>query len=185
MNDITSILNSKQQDEGQLSEKLLPLVYDELRKLAVHKLRNEAPGITLQATALVHEAYLRLVTPSQANVWDGRGHFFAAAAESMRRILVENARRKQRLCHGGAHQRVQYDENSLATPDFNFDLIALDETLTRFEQIEPLKAQVVKLRYFGGLSMPEIAETLNVSLATVERWWDFSRSWLFAEMNAD
>jgi len=153
-------------------------VYDELRKLAAARMAAEAPGHTLDATALVHEAYLRLVGDQH---FDGRGHFFAAAAEAMRRILVESARRKGRLRHGGARQRVELaDLPAAAPPD---DLLDLDDALDRLAERDPVKAEVVKLRFFAGLTVPEVATALGISVATAERHWTFARTWLFAELN--
>jgi RNA polymerase sigma factor (TIGR02999 family) len=184
MTDVTRILSAIQRGDPQAAEQLLPLVYDELRKLAATKLARESPGQTLQATALVHEAYLRLVEgerPGPAPPWDSRRHFFAAAAEAMRRILVESARRKRRVRHGGGRQRLDLDEG-LSLPGPREDLLALDEALARLAEEQPLKAELVKLRFFAGLTMPEAAEALGLSLATAERYWTFARSWLYAEL---
>jgi RNA polymerase sigma factor (TIGR02999 family) len=182
MNEVTRILSDLAQGDAQAAGQLLPLVYEELRQLAAARLAEEAPGHTLNATALVHEAYLRLVEPADAAHWDNRGHFFAAAAEAMRRLLVEHARRKARLKHGGGRQRVELEaaEALLQTP--SEDLLALDEALTRLTAHDPIKAEVVKLRYFAGLTMPEIARSLDLSLATVERYWTYARTWLYAEL---
>jgi RNA polymerase sigma factor (TIGR02999 family) len=180
---VTGVLAAMEQGEAAAAERLLPLVYQELRKLAAHKLAQEAPGHTLPATALVHEAYLRLVDVDQAQPFNSRGHFFAAAAEAMRRILVENARRKGRLKHGGRKQRVELDSACAVSEAPSLDLIALDDALTRLAAEEPAKAQLVKLRYFAGLTMPEAAEVLGVSLATAERYWTFAKSWLYAELS--
>jgi RNA polymerase sigma factor (TIGR02999 family) len=181
MSDVTQILYAIEHGDPHAAEQLLPVVYDELRKLAAQKLAQEKPGQTLQATALVHEAYLRLVDPDKAQRWHSRGHFFAAAAEAMRRILIESARRKQSVRHGGGHQRLDLDEAlSLAEP--RHDLLALDEALTRLAEKQPLKAELVKLRFFAGLTMPEAAQALGISLATAERYWTFARSWLYAEL---
>lgn len=183
MNDVTRILSAIERGDPQASGALLPLVYDELRKLAAQRLAQEKPGQTLQATALVHEAYLRLVGGNPALPgWSGRGHFFAAAAESMRRILVEQARRRKRERHGGAYTRVDLDDAcALVMPDSD-DLIALDEALARLSAREPVRAELVKLRFFAGLTMPEAAAALGISLATAERYWTFARAWLYAEM---
>ena len=151
----------------------------------MQKLAQEKPGQTLQATALVHEAYVRLAAnaPAKGDAhWKGRGHFFAAAAEAMRRILVENARRKSRLRHGGEYRRVDLDSGCLVSAGPSLDLLALDEALTKLAQAEPAKAELVKLRFFAGLTMPEAAAALNISLATAERYWTFAKSWLYAEM---
>jgi RNA polymerase sigma factor (TIGR02999 family) len=185
MSDVTCILSAIEQGDPHAAEQLLPLVYDELRKLAVQKLAQEKPGQTLQATALVHEAYVRLAAnaPAEGDAhWKGRGHFFAAAAEAMRRILVENARRKSRLRHGREYRRVDLDSGCLVSAGPSLDLLALDEALTKLAQAEPAKAELVKLRFFAGLTMPEAAAALNISLATAERYWTFAKSWLYAEM---
>jgi RNA polymerase sigma factor (TIGR02999 family) len=187
MTDVSRILEQIQAGEPAAAEKLLPLVYDELRKLAAARLAQEKPGQTLQATALVHEAYLRLIGPSPpvatGGLFANRGHFFAAAAEAIRRILVEQARHKNRVRHGGGRRRIDLDEAcSLVEPPSD-DLLAVDEALTRLAALNPIRAEVVKLRYFGGLTMPEVAETLGISLPTAERYWAFARTWLFAELN--
>jgi RNA polymerase sigma factor (TIGR02999 family) len=192
MNEVTRILSEVEQGDPHAAEQLLPLVYEELRKLAAQKLAQEAPGQTLQATALVHEAYLRLVTPpkspplrrgDQGGVhWTSRGHFFAAAAEAMRRILVDNARRKRRPMHGGDRQRVALDE-ALPCADPGDDLLALDEALNRLAAEEPVKAELVKLRYFAGLSLEEAAACLSISPATAKRYWAVARAWLFAALS--
>jgi RNA polymerase sigma factor (TIGR02999 family) len=186
MTDVTRILSAIEAGDPSAAEQLLPLVYEELRKLAEAKLDKEKPGHTLNATALVHEAYLRLM-PSQPEVatWDGRGHFFAAAAEAMRRILIESARRKGRLRHGGAHHRVDLDEAQLIADGPNDDLLDLDDALTRLVELDPVRAELVKLRFFAGLTMPEAAAALGISLATAERYWVFARSWLYAELNRE
>jgi RNA polymerase sigma factor (TIGR02999 family) len=183
MSEVTHILEAVAAGDAGASGRLLPLVYEELRRLAAHRLASEAPGQTLQPTALVHEAYLRLVGPvGQPALWDGRGHFFAAAAEAMRRILVDNARRKSRPKHGAGLRRVQLDEGCSIAEAPGDDLVALDEALTRLAAADPTKAQLVQLRFFGGLTMPEAAGVLGVSLATAERYWTFARSWLYAEL---
>jgi RNA polymerase sigma factor (TIGR02999 family) len=185
MSDVTQILSAIEQGDPHAAEQLLPLVYEELRKLAAAKLAQEKPGQTLEATALVHEAYLRLVDADKASHWNSRGHFFAAAAEAMRRILVESARRKNRLKHGRERQRVDLDSGCLVEATPSLDLLALDEALSRLAEIEPAKAELVKLRFFAGLTMPEAAAVLDISLATAERYWTFARSWLYAEMADD
>ncbi len=182
MTDVTRILSAIEQGDPHAGERLLPLVYDELRKLAAQKLASEKPGQTLQATALVHEAYLRLVDTDKAQRWNSRGHFFAAAAEAMRRILVESARRKSRLKHGRERQRVDLESSCLVSAAPSLDLVALDEALSRLAQTEHAKAELVKLRFFAGLTMPEAAAALNISLATAERYWTFAKSWLYAEL---
>lgn len=184
MTDITQIISEIQQGDPDAAERLLPLVYGELRKLAAAKLAQEKPGQTLEATALVHEAYLRLIGPAQGEPqhWPSKGYFFAAAAESMRRILVESARKKRRIKHGGERQRVDLDSACSISQPPSIDLLALDEALTKFAATDPVKAELVKLRYFAGLTMPQIAAVLEISLATAERYWTFARSWLYAEM---
>ncbi|MEO6434503.1 MAG: ECF-type sigma factor [Tepidisphaeraceae bacterium] len=187
MNQVTQILSALQQGDRQAAGKLLPLVYDELRKLAASRVAQEAPGQTLQATALVHEAYLRLVDVEQAQEWNGRGHFFAAAAEAMRRILIENARRKKRLRHGGGRQRVNVEGLALTlnTNERPDELLALDDALTRFEAADPRAAQLVKLRFFAGLTMPQAAEALGIPLRSAQRDWTYARAWLQRAMAAD
>jgi RNA polymerase sigma factor (TIGR02999 family) len=184
MSDVSRILSAIEQGDPSGAEQLLPLLYDELRELAAQKLAQEKPGQTLDATALVHEAYLRLVGDAspQAAQWNSRGHFFAAAAEAMRRILIESARRKGRRKHGGEYRRVELESGCKVTAAPSLDLLALDEALTKLAQVEPAKAELVKLRYFAGLTMPEAAAALNISLATAERHWTFAKSWLFAEL---
>jgi len=184
MHEVTRILSAIQLGDPNAPRQLLPLVYEELRKLASLRLTQEKPGQTLQATALVHEAYLRLVDVAQAQRWDGRGHFFAAAAEAMRRILVDNARRKARPKHGGNLERFNLDEAAALTGPAApvDDLLALDEALTRLAIEEPAKAELVKLRFFGGLTIPQAAEVLDISEATAERYWTYARVWLYAEL---
>jgi RNA polymerase sigma factor (TIGR02999 family) len=181
MSDVTQILNAIEQGDPQAAGQLLPMVYEELRCLAAQKLAHEKPAQTLQPTALVHEAYLRLVGQADAARWEHRGHFFAAAAEAMRRVLIDAARRKQTPRHGGGRQRVPLEEAHRITesPD---GLLALDEALTRFAAEEPAKAELVKLRFFAGLSTPEAAASLGISVATAERWWTYARTWLYAEL---
>jgi RNA polymerase sigma factor (TIGR02999 family) len=157
---------------------LLPLVYEELRKLAAARMADEAPGNTLNATALVHEAYLRLVGPADATRWDSRGHFFAAAAEAMRRILVESARRKAAARHGGGRARIELAPDLAAAPEPREDLLALDEALDRLAAEDPLKADLVKLRYFAGLTLPDAAAALGLSERTAGRHWAYARAWL-------
>jgi len=187
MSDVTRILSAIEQGDPHAAEQLLPLVYDELRKLAAHKMKQEKPGQTLQATALVHEAYLRLVASGRASAprephWNSRGHFFAAAAEAMRRILVDSARRKGRPKHGGDRQQVDLDQ-ALSVADPREDLVALDDALAKLAAQEPIKAEVVKLRYFAGLSVEETARCLGISPATVKRHWTIARAWLFAALS--
>jgi len=182
MSDATRLLSAAGAGDPAAAEQLLPLVYDELRRLAARRLAHERPGQTLDATALVHEAYLRLVGDQQ---FEGRGHFFAAAAEAMRRILIESARRKRSQKRGGGLVRREYDPSQLAAPEDPDDLLALDEALTRLAALKPARAEVVKLRFFAGLTMPEVAQALGISLPTAERYWAFARTWLYAELNAD
>jgi RNA polymerase sigma factor (TIGR02999 family) len=182
MTDVTRILSAVEQGDPHAAEKLLPLVYDELRKLAAQKLAQEKPGQTLQATALVHEAYLRLVGPTGQQKWDHRGHFFAAAAEAMRRILVENARRKHTQKHGGNLVRRTLEDVPLVAPELGEHLLALDEALEKLAKEDPVKAELVKLRHFAGLTIGQAAEALNISSATAYRYWAYARAWLHAEI---
>jgi RNA polymerase sigma factor (TIGR02999 family) len=183
MSDVTRILSQIESGDPSAAEQLLPLVYQELRKLASAKLAKENPGQTLQPTVLVHEAYVRLVDGNQ-HQWSGRGHFFAAAAEAMRRILVENARRKQSQKHGGDLQRVDLDIAAVASENPGEELLALDEALTRLEQLWPDKAKLVKLKYFAGLTIPEASEALGISTATAERYWRIARAWLHSKLKS-
>ena len=178
MHQVTAILDAIERGDPHAAGQLLPLVYDELRRLAAHRLAQEKPGHTLDATALVHEAYLRLVGDQQ---FGGRGHFFAAAAEAMRRILVEAARRKGRAKHGGGRRRVELEDVPAAQPAD--DLLAIDEAQTRLAERDPVRAELVKVCYFAGLTMPEVAAALGISLATAERYWAFARTWLYAELD--
>ncbi|MCI0637577.1 MAG: ECF-type sigma factor [Gemmataceae bacterium] len=187
MNDVSRILSAIDQGDPSAAAQLLPLVYDELRKLAAQRLAQEKPGQTLQATALVHEAYLRLVASGDASApkdqhWDSRGHFFAAAAEAMRRILVDNARRKGRPKHGGDRQRVDLEE-ALQITELPEELLALDQALAKLAREEPRKAELVKLRFFAGLTILEAAKMLGISTATAERYWSYARVWLYAELH--
>jgi RNA polymerase sigma factor (TIGR02999 family) len=182
MTDVTLILSQIEQGDPSAAEELLPLVYDELRKLAAAKLAHEKPGQTLQATALVHDAYIRLVDVDQAQQWDSRAHFFAAAAEAMRRILIENVRRKKSRRHGGEHERLHLlDEDAVVTPEGD-KLLMLDEALTKLAKVRPHAAELVQLRVFAGLSTPEAARTLNVPERTARRTWTYARAWLRREM---
>lgn len=186
MSEVTRMLSAISKGDPNAAADLLPLVYDELRRLASQWLAQEAPGQTLQPTALVHEAFVRLTGASTPETgWDNRRHFFAAAAEAMRRLLVENARRKKRLKHGGDRQRVSLEAAESFQLAPSEDLLALDEALTRLTTRDPIKAEVVKLRFFAGLTMPEIAQSLDLSLATVERYWTFARTWLYSELADD
>jgi RNA polymerase sigma factor (TIGR02999 family) len=182
MNNVTCILNAIEQGDVKAADELLPLVYEELRLLAAQKMAQEKPGQTLQATALVHEAYIRLVG-SQVQDWNSRGHFFAAAAESMRRILIENARRKQRQKHGGAQHRVDLDDAEISIEEPSTNIIALDEALTKLAEEDSIKADIVKLRYFAGLTIEQAAKILEISQATAERYWSYARAFLFHEIN--
>jgi RNA polymerase sigma factor (TIGR02999 family) len=184
MSAVTGIGGPAPGADAQSAAELLPLVYDELRRLAAHKLANEAPGQTLQPTALVHEAWLRLSRSSEQN-WQNRTHFFRTAAECMRRILIDNARRKQQVCHGGELQRVPFE--GLELPD-NFDharLLEINEALDKLAALDSTKAEVVKLRFFGGLENREVGEALGISERTVERAWRFAKAWLLAELGRE
>jgi RNA polymerase sigma factor (TIGR02999 family) len=183
MTDVTRILNAIEKGDSQATNELLPLIYEELRILAVQKLSREHPGLTIQATALVHEAYLRLIGPEKPG-WDCRGHFFAAAAEAMRRILIEDARRKKYQRHGGGYNRVTLDtsmqkKDKTISPD---DLLALDDALRKLESEDNTKAELVKLRFFAGLTGDQAAKALGISHATAERYWAYARSWLRLEV---
>ena len=182
MSDVTRILAAVEQGDPHAAEQLLPLVYDELRKLATARMAAEAPGQTLQPTALVHEAYLRLVANGAPAQWEGRGHFFAAAAEAMRRLLIDQARHKLAVKHGGGLARQDLDHIEIAAPEARDDFLALDEALARFEAIDPVKAALVKLRYFAGLTIPQVAEALGISSTTADRHWAYARAWLHAEL---
>jgi RNA polymerase sigma factor (TIGR02999 family) len=183
MNEISQVLERIGKGEPSAADALLPLVYEELRKLAAQKMAQENPGQTLQPTALVHEAYLRLVDVEQGQRWDGRGHFFAAAAEAMRRILVERARRKKAVKHGGGRQHLDAETVAIAAPETDEDLVAIDEALDRLAALDPVKAELVKLRYFAGLTIEESAEALGISCATAKRYWTYSRVWLFEQVS--
>jgi RNA polymerase sigma factor (TIGR02999 family) len=182
MNDVTRILDAIEQGDPHAARQLLPMVYDELRKLAAQKMALEAPGQTLQATALVHEAYVRLVGNNDGAHWNNRGHFFAAAAEAMRRILVEQARRKSTLRAGGGRERIDLEDVVPAIEGPGNEILALDEALSRLAERDPVRAELVKLRFFAGLTMPEAAAALGISLATAERYWTFARAWLFTDL---
>ena len=183
MNDVTRVLSAIEQGDPKAGEQLLPLVYDELRRLAAQRLAQEKPGQTLQATALVHEAYLRLVDGTPVQGWNSRGHFFAAAAEAMRRILVDAARRKRRPKHGGGRRRLPLEPLELPADDRADDLIALDDALDELARREPAKAELVKLRYFAGLSLDEAASCLGISPVTAKRYWAVARASLFAALS--
>jgi RNA polymerase sigma factor (TIGR02999 family) len=184
MTEVTQILRQIEEGEAVAAQRLLPLVYDELKKLAAARLAREHPGQTLQPTALVHEAYLRLVDVKLAQNWESRGHFFAAAAEAMRRILVDAARRKRREQHGGDRRRVFLDDVALATPGLRHDLLALDAALIRLAAEDPQTARLVELRYFAGLSVPKAAQLLHMSPRTADRVWAYARAWLHREITA-
>jgi len=184
MENVTQILNAVQAGDRRAAEQILPLVYDELRRLAAAKIALEKPGQTLDATALVHEAYLRLAGGSGPQSWNHRGHFYAAAAEAMRRILVENARRKRTRKRAGGWQRHALTETQLATADTSIDLLALDEALDQLASLDPVAAQVVKFRYFSGLTIAQAAEALEISPRSADRLWAFARAWLFRALAA-
>jgi RNA polymerase sigma factor (TIGR02999 family) len=182
MSEVTRILSAIQQGEAHAANQLLPLVYDELRRLAAQKLAQEAPGHTLQATALVHEAYLRLLGTGEEPHWDNRRHFFAAAAEAMRRILVDHARQRRSQRRGGAAKRRSLESLEAAVPAPDDELLAVDEALERLHQLDPPKAELVKLRYFAGLTIPEAAQALGISVPTANRYWAYARAWLHEEL---
>ena len=182
MSDVTRILSAIDQGDPHAAEQLLPLVYNELHKLAAQKIVQEKPGQTLQATALVHEAYLRLVNVEKVQHWDSRGHFFAAAAEAMRRILVESARHKRSRKRGGDLARSYLDNEQIVAPEIQEDVVALDQALTKLAGVDKAAADLVQLRYFGGLTLPEAATILGVSPRTAGRLWSYARAWLRQEM---
>jgi RNA polymerase sigma factor (TIGR02999 family) len=184
MSDVTQILTAIRQGDPHAAEQLLPVIYDELRRLAAHKLAQEKPGQTLEATALVHEAYLRLVGTEESQQWNSRGHFFAAAAEAMRRILVEGARRKQRRKHGGGRAR-EHGEMEFPCPERPQRLLALDEALDRLSATSPQAAELVKLRYFAGMSNAEAASVLGISPRKANQVWAYARAWLREELGDD
>jgi RNA polymerase sigma factor (TIGR02999 family) len=183
MTEVTRILSAIDQGDPQAARQLLPLVYDELRRLAAQKLAHEKPGQTLQATALVHEAYLRLVASEEARHWNSRGHFFAAAAEAMRRILVENARNKKRLKRGGDQRRIELDDPRLNYTEPVDELLEVDEALEQLAQEDPQAAQLVKLRYFAGLSIADAAEIVGFSRSTAYEHWAYARAWLHRRLH--
>jgi RNA polymerase sigma factor (TIGR02999 family) len=182
MNDVTRILSRIKSGDTPAAEQLLPLVYDELRLLAAHKLAREAPGQTLQATALVHEAYLRLVDVDAPQQWSGRGHFFAAAAEAMRRILINRARDKKRLKRGGGQKRLDWNSLEVADDASDEDLLAIDEALQALMAEHPICGELVKLRFFAGLTLDQAAECLEIGQRTADRYWSFARAWLYNEL---
>jgi RNA polymerase sigma factor (TIGR02999 family) len=189
VSDLSHLLNAAERGDPHAAEQILPLVYDELRKLAAQKLAQERPGQTLQATALVHEAYLRLVakgaSADQAPQWNSRGHFFAAAAEAMRRVLVENARRKRGRKHGGDRLRVNLDEAVSCLPEPADEVLSLHEALDQLAREDPVKAELVKLRYFAGLSVQEAADALGISRATADRYWSYAKVWLYCAITGE
>ena len=182
MSEVTQILGRIESGDKKAAEDLLPLVYEELRKLAAQKMLQERPGQTLQATALVHEAFLRLVDAEQAQFWDSRGHFFSAAAESMRRILIERARSKKRIKHGGERQRCDFEIHCPATSETPDRLLAVNEALAKLEEAHPEVARLLKLRYFAGVPLQDAAVLLNISSATAKRRWAFARAFLYSEL---
>jgi RNA polymerase sigma factor (TIGR02999 family) len=182
MTDVIRILAQLESGDPTAAEQLLPLVYEELRQLAAARLQCEQPGQTLQPTALVHEAYLRLIGDANPVTWNSRGHFFGAAAEAMRRILVDAARRKQRTKHGGQHVRRELDPEAIATPELHEDLLALDEALERLTVADPQAGEMVQLRYFAGLPLAEAAEVLGISPRSADRLWAYARAWLRREL---
>jgi RNA polymerase sigma factor (TIGR02999 family) len=185
MNEVSQLLNAIERGDPHAAGQLLPLVYDELRRLAAQKLAREVPGQTIEPTELVHEAYLRLVDTDMENQWDNRGHFFAAAAEAMRRILVEHARRKRSLKRGGGRQRHCLDGVKVAAREVGEELLAIDEALSKFAAKDPVKAELVKLRYFGGCTGAQAAAALGVSEATADRYWAYARAWLHQELGRE
>lgn len=182
MSDVTQVLSAIEQGDQKAADQLLPLVYEELRKLAAQRLAAEKPGQTLQATALVHEAYLRLVDVEKVQQWNSRGHFFAAAAEAMRRILVDQARRKKSQKHGGTLDRQPLEDVEIGTPQPSIDLLAVHDALEKFERVDKGGADLVKLRYYAGLTLPEAAAALGISTSTADRQWAYARAWLHAEL---
>lgn len=183
MSEVTQILSQIEQGDPSAADRLLPLVYAELRRLATAKLASEKPGQTLQATALVHEAYMRLVDTESEQAWNSRGHFFAAAAEAMRRILVENVRRKRRLKRGGGMARQELNEADLAAPEISEDLLAINEALDEFAAIDSRKCELVKLRFFAGLTIEQAADALGISPSTADRNWAYARAWLYRKLS--
>ncbi len=184
MSDVTKILNALEQGDVKAADELLPLVYEELRRLAAHKMSQELPGQTLEATALVHEAYIRLVG-SNSHGWNSRTHFFSAAAEAMRKILIDNARRRQRLKRGGDHNRIDLEHADIAAAEPSTNILALDEALSKLAKEDSVKAELVKLRYFAGLTIEQAADMLGISNTTAKRHWTYARAWLFRELTAE
>jgi RNA polymerase sigma factor (TIGR02999 family) len=184
MNEVTRILSAVEHGDPHAANQLLPLVYEELRKLAAQKMAQEAPGQTLQPTALVHEAYMRLVDVAKAQHWDSRGHFFAAAAEAMRRVLIDNVRRHRSQRRGGAAPQRSLEGLEAASPRSDDELLAVNDALERLRKVAPSKAELVKLRYFGGLTIPEAAQVLGISITTANRYWAYARAWLHEDLAA-
>ena len=182
MSDVTQILSQIESGDPSAAEQLLPLVYEELRKLASVRLEQEKPGQTLHATALVHDAYIRLVDVEKAQHWNSRGHFFSAAAEAMRRILIENARRKRAIIRGGDREKLDLNLIEPAAPRISDDVLALNEALEKLEKQDQVKAELVKLRYFAGLTVEQSAEAIGISPATAHRFWNYARAWLHQEI---
>ncbi|TWU22597.1 ECF-type sigma factor [Bythopirellula polymerisocia] len=182
MADVTQILSQIEAGDPSAADQLLPLVYEELRKLAAAKLAHEKPGQTLQATALVHDAYLRLVDVEKAQQWNSRGHFFGAAAEAMRRILIDNARRKRRLVHGGEFKRIELDEACSIEDKCSEDILIVDEAISKLEAESSEKSELVKLRYFAGMTLSEAAEAMGISRSTADRYWAYAKVFLFCEL---
>ena len=185
MSDVTRILSAIEAGDPRAAEQLLPLVYDELRKLAARRIAQEKPGHTLQATALVHEAYVRLVDGDAAQNWNSRGHFFAAAAEAMRRILIETARRKKSVKHGGDRTRQDLDALDLAVPECSEDVLALDDAIRKLAEQDKSAAEVVRLRFYAGMPLPEVAKALGISPRTADRLWAYARAWLHQEIQGN
>ena len=183
MSDVTQMLEAVERGDAKAAEELLPLVYRELRRLATHRMAQEAPGHTLQPTALVHEAWLRLVG-SEQQTWNNRAHFFGAAAEAMRRILIDSARRKRALRHGGGQQRLDIDEIEITAPAKDDELLAVNDALEKFATLDKQKAELVKLRFFAGLNIEEAAQILGISAPTAKRWWAYSRAWLYSRTHS-
>lgn len=184
MSDVTKILEQIEAGNPSDAARLLPLVYNELRKLAASRMRKESDNHTLQATALVHEAYLRLVDADKIQKWNSRGHFFAAAAEAMRRILVDQARKKNSQRAGGDHSRILFDPIDLPAPGHNATILDLNDALSKFESVDPAAAKLVKLRYFAGMTIPQAAESLDISSSTADRYWAYARAWLHTELKS-
>jgi RNA polymerase sigma factor (TIGR02999 family) len=182
MSEVTRVLSAIEGGDPQAAAQLLPLVYDELRKLAAARLAQEPAGQTLQATALVHEAFLRLIGSKEPQHWDSRGHFFSAMAEAMRRLLVDQARHKLSQRRGGGRKRCALEQVEILAPQPSLDVLALNEALARFEKLDPIKAELVKLRYFAGLTIPQAADALGLSTSTADRYWSYARAWLHDEL---